>query len=243
MGAKRLGMTSSGWVSITWYCSKKASWASFQLTGSLKASHHSVRMASTFQASRMLAKGSMQLRSGGAPGSRLIHAQPPQTSQRTGTRSMSPAVEVVLGEGLGPRHEGVLAVEAVAPAVEGAGEAALEGAPALDDLDAAVAARVLIGRHLVSDGAHHDDGAGPGSRTRRSHRHRGSLRAGRPSATPGARAARPRARRSQGRSSAPWGCGRGPRTAKGTRHRCRRSSSSGTRTCAAPWPGRRRRPR
>ncbi len=94
MGAKRLGMTSSGWVSITWYCSKKASWASFQLTGSLKASHHSVRMASTFQASQMVAKGSMQLRSGGAEASRLIHAQPTQSSQRTGTRSMSPATRL-----------------------------------------------------------------------------------------------------------------------------------------------------
>ena len=83
-------MTSSGWVSITWYCSKKASWASFQLAGSLKACHHSVRMASTFQASQMEAKGSMQSRKGGAEGSWLIQAQPPQTSQRTGTRSMSP---------------------------------------------------------------------------------------------------------------------------------------------------------
>ena len=91
MGAKRLGMTSSGWVSITWYCSKKASWASFQLTGSLKACHHSARMDSTFQASRMVAKGSMQLaQRRGVVGSRLIHAQPPQTSQRTGTRSMAP---------------------------------------------------------------------------------------------------------------------------------------------------------
>src|ERR1700722_15680029 len=90
LGAKRLGMTSSGWVSITWYCSKKASWASFQLTGSLKACHHSARMDSTRQASRMVAKGSIQLRSGGASGSRLIHAEPPQTSQRTGTRSMAP---------------------------------------------------------------------------------------------------------------------------------------------------------
>ena len=72
MGAKRLGMTSSGWVSITWYCSRKASSASFQLTGRRKACHHSARMASTFQASRMVAKGSMQLRSGGAFGSRLI---------------------------------------------------------------------------------------------------------------------------------------------------------------------------
>ena len=90
LGAKRLGMTSSGWVSITWYCSKNASWASFQLTGSRKASHHSVRMASTFQASQMVAKGSMQLRSGGASSSRLIHAQPPQSSQRTGTRSIWP---------------------------------------------------------------------------------------------------------------------------------------------------------
>jgi hypothetical protein len=94
LGANLLGMTSSGWVSITWYCSKKASWASFQLTGSTKASHHSVRMASTFQASQMVAKGSMQRRSAGACSSRLIHAQPPQSSQRTGTRSISPAARL-----------------------------------------------------------------------------------------------------------------------------------------------------
>ena len=159
MGAKRLGMTSSGWVSITWYCSKKASWASFQFTGSTKASHHSVRKDSTFQASRMLAKGSMQLRSGGASSSRLIHAQPPQTSQRTGTRSIWPGSQVVLGEGLLLRDEGVLAVEAVAPAVEGAGEAALAASRGLrTTLTPRWRHAFWKAATSVSLGAHHHDG-------------------------------------------------------------------------------------
>ena len=38
-----------------------------------------------------VANGSMHSRSGGALGSRLIHAHPPHVSHRTGTRSMSPA--------------------------------------------------------------------------------------------------------------------------------------------------------
>ena len=42
--------------------------------------------------------------------------------------------------------------------MEGAGEAGLERAAALNDLDAAVPARVLKGRHLVAGGARHDDG-------------------------------------------------------------------------------------
>jgi len=67
--------------------------------------------------------------------------------------------QVVIGEGLGLRDKRVLAVEAVAPAVEGAGEAALQRPPAFDDLDPSVPARVLVGRHLGLGGAHHNDRA------------------------------------------------------------------------------------
>ena len=52
-------MTSWGWVSTTWYCSMNASSASFQFTGRRQAYHHSARIDSTFQASRMVANGSM----------------------------------------------------------------------------------------------------------------------------------------------------------------------------------------
>ncbi len=103
----------------------------------------------------------------------------------------------------------VLAVGAVAPAVERAREAGRAGAAALDDLDAAVPARVLEGAHADVVGAHDDDRlvedlvlgevVGPA----------GSPRAGTPSARPGARAARLPLRRSRGRSSAPWEPGRG----------------------------------
>ena len=82
-------MTSWGWVSITWYCSMNASSASFQFTGRRQAYHHSARSDSTFQASRMVANGSMHCRSGGASSSRLIQAHPPQISHRTGVRSRS----------------------------------------------------------------------------------------------------------------------------------------------------------
>ena len=63
--------------------------ASFQFTGSRHAYHHSVRSDSTFHASRIVADGSMHCRNGGASSSRLIHAHPPHTSHRTGTRLMS----------------------------------------------------------------------------------------------------------------------------------------------------------
>ncbi len=83
------GMTSCGCASTTWYCSMKASSASFQLTGSRQAYHHSARIDSTFQASRTVANGSMHCRSGGASSLRLIQAHPPQVSHRTGVRSRS----------------------------------------------------------------------------------------------------------------------------------------------------------
>ena len=79
----------------------------------------------------MVAAGSMHCRTGGASSSRLIHAHPPHTSHRTGTRSMSPGSQVVLGERLPPRDGGVLAVEAVAPPVERAGEPVLARPSAL----------------------------------------------------------------------------------------------------------------
>ena len=66
-------------------------------------------------------------------------------------------LQVVLGERLALRDEGVRAVEAVAPAVERAGEPALARPAALDDPDAAVAAGVLERAHAHVVGAHHDD--------------------------------------------------------------------------------------
>ena len=66
-------------------------------------------------------------------------------------------LQVVLGERLRLRDEGVRAVGAVAPPVERADEPALARPPALDDLDAAVAAGVLEGPHAQVVGAHHDD--------------------------------------------------------------------------------------
>ena len=89
-GGNRSAMRSCGWDCRTWYCSTKASSATFQLTGRRAAYHHSARIDSTLQASCTVANGSMHRRNGGAPESRLIQAQPPQVSQRTGTRSMSP---------------------------------------------------------------------------------------------------------------------------------------------------------
>src|SRR5205807_6607642 len=66
-------------------------------------------------------------------------------------------LQVVRGERLAPGDAGIGAVEAIAPAVERAGEAALAGPPAFDEPDPTVAAGVLEGpyRHLV--GAEDDD--------------------------------------------------------------------------------------
>ena len=88
-GATRPGIRSCGCVSSTWYCSMKASWASFQFTGRWNERHHSACMSSTIHASSVVAPGSIESRSDGAFRSRLIHAQPPQVSQRTSTREMS----------------------------------------------------------------------------------------------------------------------------------------------------------
>src|SRR6478735_4242729 len=65
--------------------------ASFQLTGSRQDFHHSTRNAETFHSSCLDANGSRQSRSGGAPSSRLIHAQPPHSSHRTEARARSSA--------------------------------------------------------------------------------------------------------------------------------------------------------
>ena len=88
-GGNRFGSTSWGWVSITWYCSMNASSASFQFTGRRNAYHHSGCIDSSFQASMAVANGSIEGRSGGAASSRLIQAQPPHVSHRTGRRSRS----------------------------------------------------------------------------------------------------------------------------------------------------------
>jgi hypothetical protein len=58
------------------------------------AYHHSARIDPSFHASITVAKGSMHWRSGGAAGSRLIHAMPPHTSHCTGVRSMSPVARL-----------------------------------------------------------------------------------------------------------------------------------------------------
>ena len=105
----------------------------------------------------MVANGSMHCRNGGASSSRLIHAHPPHTSHRTGVRSMSSGCRLCSANVFALRDVGVRAVEAVAPAVERAGEPALARPATLDDLDAAVAARVLERPHLHVVGAHHDD--------------------------------------------------------------------------------------
>src|SRR5207302_2754714 len=54
-------------------------------------------------------------------------------------------LDVAVRERLWPRHARVRAVLAVAPSVEGTREPARAGPPALDDLDAPVAAGVLEG--------------------------------------------------------------------------------------------------
>ncbi len=63
--------------------------ASFQFTGSRAAYHFSARIDASFHASRSDAAGSSDSRTDGAVSSKLIHAEPPQTSQRTGVASRS----------------------------------------------------------------------------------------------------------------------------------------------------------
>ena len=134
----------------------------------------------------------------------------PTPRSAPGVRSRSPGWQVVLGERLRPRDEGVRAVGAVAPAVEGADEPALARARGPRP-----AARPGDGRRSGTPappcrrcGARRPTGRGSG--TRRSRAARGSPRGGTPSARPGARAARPPSGRSPGRSSAP--CAPGPGT-------------------------------
>ena len=86
---KRVGMTSCGCVCTTWYISTNASMASFQFTGRRHAYHFSARIEATFHASRFVAAGSRQSRTGGASWSKLIHAHPPHISHRTDLRSRS----------------------------------------------------------------------------------------------------------------------------------------------------------
>src|SRR3954471_5861513 len=69
----------------------KAAVANFQFTGSRHDFHHSVRSADTLNSSCREANGSMKSSNGGASTSRLIHAQPPQSSQRTGASARSSA--------------------------------------------------------------------------------------------------------------------------------------------------------
>ena len=156
-GGYRPGMPSCGCVSSTWYCSTNASSASFQFTGSRHAYHHSARSDSTFQASRMVATGSMHCaqRRGVVvevdPGAAAPDLAPHRHEVDVA------GLQVVLGERPRLRDDGVRAVGAVAPAVERAGEPALARAAALDDPDATVAAGVLEGPHPAVVGAHDDD--------------------------------------------------------------------------------------
>src|SRR3546814_10168289 len=86
----------------------KASVASFQCTGSKHDFHHSVRSAPTFHSSYFDANGSMHSRNGGAPSSRLIQAQPPHSSHRTGTSPRSSGPRLLLSKTSG-RNTKVLA--------------------------------------------------------------------------------------------------------------------------------------
>jgi hypothetical protein len=85
-----------------------ASSASFQFTGSRNEYHHSARIDSSFHASRTVATGSRHSRNGGALSSKLIHAQPPHTSQRTDRRLMSSACRLC-SEKVDPRDTNVFA--------------------------------------------------------------------------------------------------------------------------------------
>lgn len=66
-----------------------ASMASFQLTGMRQDRCHSGHRDSAFQASKVLAKGSMLSRSPGALLSRLMKAQPMAVSTRHGVSASS----------------------------------------------------------------------------------------------------------------------------------------------------------
>ena len=150
-------MTSWGWVSITWYCSMNASWASFQLTGSRQAYHHSARMRLHLPCVEDGGEGLDAL-----PERRrvVVEVDPCAPSPRRRLHRCEvevPQLEVVLGEGLGLGDEGVLAVRAVAPPVEGADEPGLARPPTLGHPDATMAAGVLERPHAQVLGAHHDD--------------------------------------------------------------------------------------
>ena len=94
----------------------------------------------------------------GAPSSsRLIQAQPPHTSHRTGVRSRSSGWRLCSENAPAWVTLRVPAVGPVAPAVEGADEPAAAGAPALGDPDAAVPADVVERPHAEVLGAHDDD--------------------------------------------------------------------------------------
>ena len=206
------GMTSCGCVCTTWYISWNACWASFQFTGRRHAYHHSVRSDSTFHASRMVAAGSMHCRNGGASSSRLIHAHAPHSSHRTGVRSTSSGCRLCSAERLALRDVRVRAVLAVAPPVERAGEPALAGPPTLHDLDATMAAGVLERPHLHVIGAQHDDRLIEDLVGDVVARLGDLLEPARHLPDAGPQHARLPARRSPGRSSAPWGPGREPRS-------------------------------
>ena len=151
----RAGMTSCGCVCTTWYCSTNASSASFQFTGRRHAYHHSVRSDSTFHASRIVAAGSMH-----SPQRRGVvvevdpRAAAPHLAPHRRRGRCRPAARLCSANVLPLRDAGVRAVEAVAPAVERAGEPARARPAALDDLDAAVAAGVLERAHAHVVGAH-----------------------------------------------------------------------------------------
>ena len=170
--------------------------------------------------------GSRHCRSAGASSSRLIHAHPPHISQRTGTRSRSAGFEVVFGERLSPRDGRVLAVRAVAPAVERAGETALAGA-----LFPRRPARHDGGRRSGTPAPRRRRCAprrrtGRGSRIRRSRRGWGISSSRHAICQTRDHSRSTSIRRSRRRSSAPCGPGRGTPVRRARRHGGRAASPS-----------------
>ena len=163
-------------------------------------------------------------------------------------------LQVVLGEGTPLRHEGVAAVEAVAPPVERAGEPARRRSPRPSTIFTPRWRQAFWNaRTSLVVGAHHDDRLVEDLVLDEVAHRRGSPRAGTPSATPAATAARPPCGRSPGRSSAPSAPGPAPpsrtaRTSPPTRPRrrsdatpCRRSPRpSARRRTRRRWPAARR---
>ena len=156
-GGNLPGMTSWGWVSMTWYCSMNASWASFQFTGQAACvpplGPHRLDLPG-------IEDGGERLDALAQGRGVVVEVDPCTPAPRLGPHRDEVEVfglQVVLGEGLGLGDEGVRPVRAVAPPVERADESGLAPAPALGDPDPTMPAGVLEGSHAEVLGAHHDD--------------------------------------------------------------------------------------